>query len=74
MLMPTTYYRPSKGARVLPVDDQLDYLTGHYRHLTGTTKDLDWLDTFLAGHRLGATIGLKVAEDALGEGGSGDPR
>ena len=37
MFSPTTYYRPSKRARVLPVDDQLDYLTGHYRHLTGTT-------------------------------------
>lgn len=37
-------------------------------------KDLDWLDTFLAGRRLGATIDLEIAEDAFGEGESGDPR
>lgn len=29
----STYERPGGSGGVLPVDDQLDYPTGHYRHL-----------------------------------------
>lgn len=29
------YKRPGRSAAVLPVHDQVAYLTGHYRHLNG---------------------------------------
>jgi len=31
------YYQAPNSDRKLPVDDLLDYLTGHYRHLNGIT-------------------------------------